>query len=295
MKYLSAVEGKDGISARVVAASIANNTPLWTLEIRAPKFLDAEFEKHRMLSSNSSSSRAIPFKPNPNPYIPSDLRRKQRGMQGYESLTEQEAMSFKVDLFNNIKRTNLFLEGWQDIVHKQHLNRYTEAWTLQTKVVTGTEWDNFFLLRSAANAQPEIQEVARCMQLAMAEVIPKQLRVGEWHLPYVDDSDLAEGLDTAIMCSVARCARTSYVTHDRKPPDAKKDVELYSKLFADQHMSTFEHQGTPMRDVFSPVTITSLPVLFAQDGVTHLDNQYRAWSGNLRNWIQYRQLVSTWN
>ena len=83
MKYLSEVYGKGGIYAKVVAASIANDIPIYTLETKAPKFIDAEFEKHRMLSSNSSSSRAIPFKNLDEVYFPFDVRENQKGMQGY--------------------------------------------------------------------------------------------------------------------------------------------------------------------------------------------------------------------
>ena len=49
------------ISAKIILDSVSNNIRLTTMQLKAPKFLDAEFEKHRMLSSNSSSDRAIPL------------------------------------------------------------------------------------------------------------------------------------------------------------------------------------------------------------------------------------------
>ena len=68
------------ISAKVIAASSAKDREsLYTVETVSPKFLDAQIEKHRMLSSSSSSSRAVPAwkvlqQVNEDPFIPTSWR-----------------------------------------------------------------------------------------------------------------------------------------------------------------------------------------------------------------------------
>ena len=97
--YKSEIFGKGEIYAKVVADSVANGIRLTTLQIKAPKFIDAEFEKHRMLSSNSSSDRAIPFtKLADRPYfLPLDVRLNQSGMQGIEVMSDDEVAKFHED------------------------------------------------------------------------------------------------------------------------------------------------------------------------------------------------------
>jgi hypothetical protein len=45
-------------------------------------------------------------------------------------------------------------------VHKQIANRILEPWSHIKVVASATEWDNFFKLRIADDAQPEIKELA---------------------------------------------------------------------------------------------------------------------------------------
>lgn len=287
--YLSSQIGESGIEAHVVAASVANDTELWTIETRAPKFIDAEFEKHRMLSSNSSSSRAIPFtKIAKNAsFYPTDIRRAQKGMQGDKNVPANVRAAFLTDLARLREVAVNTLSMYQDTVHKQHVNRYLEPWSWQKKVVTGTEWNNFFTLRLAPDAQPEIQELARCMKSAMDEVRENgKLRVlsaGEWHLPYVRDYD-PNKLVEARLCSAARCARVSYMTHDNAAPSVAKDLELSSMLLDFRHLTPFEHQASPMRLHMNDCTW--------DEGVTHRDRRGTYWSANFKRWIQYRQLAT---
>lgn len=299
MKYLSEVYGKGGIYAKCVCASVANGVPIYTLETKAPKFIDAEFEKHRMLSSNSSSSRAIPFKGLDDIYIPFDIRKNQKGMQGYKEITgeHKEYVTFYLQrlyriVFDDLKQT---VETFD--VHKQHLNRYLEPFMFQKKVVTATEWDNFFKLRLAPDAQPEIQELARCMKEAINKVEPTELSPGQWHLPYVNRDDEWDYIEDYNLygkqCSAARCARVSYLNMDNSSPSIEKDLALYDRLLSSGHLTPFEHQASPMKNInMSNGCIESkIP-----KGVTHMDfNNYDFWSGNFRSWLQYRQLVSNWN
>lgn len=234
-------------------------------------------EKHRMLSSNSSSSRAVPFGKINSKFLPPDLRKNGSGMQGEESLCPADRLAFHADLLQLYDDIYDIMEYWSPYIHKQHINRYLEPWTLQKKVVTATEWDNFFSLRLAKDAQPEMQILARLMDKSIKEVTPVKLKTGEWHLPYIQSTD-----DVDIKVSVARCARVSYLNHDNTTPNRDKDLELYGRLLSSGHWSAFEHCATPMQDGYLT-------------GVTHTDMKNRLWSGNFRSWVQFRQLVNNWN
>jgi thymidylate synthase ThyX len=294
--YLTEEYGEGGIYAKVVCASRNRGVKLLTLETRAPKFLDAEFEKHRMLSSNSSSSRAVPFGSLGDVYLPMDVRAAQPGMQGYESVaasTLGELRSASSRLYGTAVDSMLMFKSR---VHKQHLNRYIEPWMYQTKVVTATEWDNFFQLRLAPDAQPEIQELARCMRRAIDALHPddyEPLGPGAWHLPYVTEE---MPLEDAKKCSAARCARTSYRNHDRSNPVVEKDIELFDFLLSSMHMTPFEHQATPMEELIERLPSPEGPWGTCwEKGVTHRDRHGRFWSGNFRGFIQHRQLLQGWN
>lgn len=183
-------------------------------------------------------------------------------------------------------------------LHKQIVNRVLEPFQWIKVIVTATEWDNFFKLRLHPDAQPEIQELARCMQEAMNNSIPEVLQPGEWHLPYVEnDSVLTMScygkkehlLQDMIKCSVARCARVSYLNHNNSSPNVAKDVELADQLLEAGHMSPFEHQGTPMSYDSEGITRVWQEVGGWDKGTTHMDTQGNLWSGNFKSWIQNRQ------
>lgn len=289
------------ISASIVADSVScYGTRLITLKLKAPKFLDAEFEKHRMLSSNSSSDRAKPLRKMlvENYYIPEKVYKDKPGMQGGELL--EDTRYFTKAVKNLYQCVASFCKSW-DGIHKQHINRYLLAFSYQDKVVTGTsDWFNaFFKLRLHSAAQPEIYELAQRMHEAIDGSTPKFLKNGEWHLPFVTEEECKQlSLSELIQCSVARCARTSYSNHDGTTPDWLKDQATYNKLLMPpssgdippedepKHLSCFEHQATPMDQPFGS-TITDIP----EKGISHLDVNGNFWSGNFRGWIQYRKLI----
>jgi len=84
------------IRATVVADSINEfGNRLTTLLVVMPRYILAEFNTHRMLSKNSASSRAIPFKKmvemvKTNPFIPMAWQKDHKGMQGTEYLSKIE-------------------------------------------------------------------------------------------------------------------------------------------------------------------------------------------------------------
>lgn len=304
------------ITAKMIADSCCNSAGrISSIVIKAPMFLDAEFEKHRRLSnvsSNSSSNRAIPFIKmlDQGYFLPDDVRLNQPGMQGDLLLDEDSKEQFWNTLRDIYGYTADKLKQW-DKVHKQHLNRYLSGFYWQHKLCTGTEWSNFFDLRVHPDADPAMYEVARLMKEAMDSSTPVELSPGEWHMPYINSFDwdrvmnfsgIIGDTDNLLKISVARCARLSYDNHDGTSSSLENDLDLCGslvirpytnkkgKVFTKDdpiHASPTEHQATPMdfaKDTFE---------LAWEQGISHKDRDNNFWSGNFRGWIQYRQLLNS--
>lgn len=141
-----------------------------TYKVTYPRIIHAEMCRHRILSRNSASSRAIPFKKmlkmvKEDPFIPIAWQRDHKGMQGSEYITEQHIVDFKNGVWLNArnkavqsaeelhypmsKATSVFHidELKNSDVTKQLCNRLLEPFLWHTEIITGTEWDNFFELR----------------------------------------------------------------------------------------------------------------------------------------------------
>jgi len=276
------LEHPAGISAECIAASSCDGAPnIYTVVTRSPKWLDAELRTHRMLSQNSSSSRAIPLKRmieqvEQDPFIPSDWRWNQKGMQGEEQITD-------IDTVRRLR--NEWIEAMFDaaahareidFTHKQHVNRLLEPFSWQTKVITATEWSNFFDLRIAPGAQPEIFELAKLIREVIKGTEPIDRSDGSWHLPFVLDQERVELTEAdTLRISAARCARISYARHGTDSIDVEKDLGLAAMLYTEKHHSPFEHQARRLEVNEESHT--------THDGVR--------WSGNFRGWLQHRKVI----
>ena len=244
-------------SAKVVADSIAGGKQLTTLEVTFPRYILAEFNTHRVFSRNSASSRAIPVKTRvqqvrENPFIP-EFTKNRSGMQADAVLIDDDARNATAYWRGAARMAADMAESLAYIeVHKQQANRLLEPFAWHTALVTSTYWDNFFALRDHPAAAPEIQTIARMMKEAMVASTPKELRVGEWHLPYVDAAewdgtidvygDGTYGVAELVKVSVARCAAISYERQYAR----KEFPELYTRhddLKKSGHWSPFEHQA----------------------------------------------------
>jgi thymidylate synthase ThyX len=259
------------ITSTVVADSIApSGRRLTTMVCRYPRFIHSEVMTHRVFSRNAASSRAIPVSKmldqvRAKPAMPVWWGKNQPGMQAREELATSEKL-----LAANIwlDARDAAIEHAQKLVelgaHKQIVNRILEPWMEMTLIITATEWDNYFNLRTHPDAQPEIQALALSMQKARDDSFPEVLQPGDWHVPFV--ALRTQSLETRLKCSVARCARVSYKNHDGSDPDAEKDIKLHDGLLASGHMSPFEHQAQAMEDGSQ-------------------------WWGNFAGWMQYRKTL----
>lgn len=260
---------------------------------------------HNCFSRNAASSRAIPIKKmieqvERDPAIPSHWGKNQSGMQAKEELTGEalEAAQSWWDVAANQAAEMAHMLSLTGL-HKQVVNRVLEPFQRMKTVVTATEWDNFSELRNHKDAQPEIQMLAKEMLEGMEKSTPALLKAGQWHLPYVDyceelgytvphDDDYENGrydltLEEARMVSASCCAQVSYRVLDT---DIKKAKAIFDKLITSEprHSSPFEHVATPMPD---DLLISKTE----RNGITHVDRFDNAWSGNFREWIQWRQVL----
>lgn len=296
-------QGKSGISAKVIADSISPmGERMTTMEIEYPRFILAELNTHRMLSKNSASSRAIPTKAMQDTLIakPVYWGKNQAGMKAKEELEPNKQAMAQYIWSQACNMAIKFAQNLADLeAHKQITNRITEPWMMMKTVISGTEWENFYWLRNHPDAQPEIQELARCMYDAHVESTPQLLYYGEWHLPYVanfrdgdgvlqyvdSEQNLLNVIDARVI-SASCCAQVSY----RKNDDTlEKAHRVYKQLIESTpaHASPVEHQAMPMAEHFyNEPDPECWP-----DGVTHMTANGELWSGNLRGWIQFRKLI----
>jgi len=269
---------------KVLADSVnTSGNRMVTLEIEYPRFILAEVNTHRMLSKNSSSSRAIPKNATVLTAEPSEWGKNQPGMQAKEEIEDKDSAR---DIWFKARDSAIkFRDELAELgVHKQILNRITEPWMLMKTVISGTEWSNFLYLRTHKDAQPEFRVLAEGIRDALNNSIPTKLLPGQWHLPYIDfidgkyySSGVEYSLEEARDISVSCCAQVSYRKND---PSIEKARDIIKRLvYSDpMHASPLEHQATPIEGFY---------------GVSHVDMNNNKWSGNLQGWVQYRKLLET--
>jgi thymidylate synthase ThyX len=296
------------ISAKLIEKTeSAFGDVLVTIETTSPKFLDAEVEKHRMISTNSSSSRAIPFSRASlgEVFLPEDIRKNEKGMQGYDSLDEIDTLTFQtitMEMYDYVSERLSVL--WKMFTpHKQHLNRYLEPWTVQKKIWTANEewFEYFFSLRSAKDADPNIQDLSKKIEIALNSAKPKNYR--EWHIPYITQAEWElyyknkKTLEELLIHSVARCARVSYNNFDGSLSTIDQDQRLFDFLKESRHMTPFEHQAQLFLDnkvSENNATLYGLKEYLentGQKGITHIDLDGYFHSGNFKGFAQLRQML----
>lgn len=267
------------IEAKIICDSInpfGNRITTWVLKF--PRFILAEFNTHRMLSRNSSSSRAIPIEKiiqqvKDDPAMPEFWGKNQKGMQADEELDSEHLTSSKREWIFARDRA---IESAQCLhrhgAHKQIVNRLLEPWMHQTVLCTATDWENFFALRAHEDAQPEFRHLAYLMLNEYNKATPKEVLTGQWHIPFGDNycDDLT--VDEQLKVCTARAARVSYNTFEGDI-DYIKDFKLHDQLLENGHLSPFEHCAMAMSYYDRP------------------DRRY----GNFTGWQQYRKFFNNEN
>ncbi len=301
------------ISAQIVADSknLFGNR-LTTFVLTFPRYILAELNTHRMLSKNSASSRAIPFKKmisavKENPFIPLNWMKDHSGMQGNEYWTNEHDIQNRVDAWlaaRDSAATHAEILNESLGVTKQLANRILEPFMWHTVILSGTEFENFFSLRCSEFADIHIQRLGYEMLEAYNASTPKLLNEGEWHIPFGDNIDNDQVIkltaepkvnlektwneritEAKLKIAIARCARVSYtvVGEEGKVDNYENDIKLFDRLANSGHYSPFEHVGRAMDDKE-----------FAFDSSFNADDGEEGttgWSGNYRGFIQYRKTL----
>ncbi len=267
------------------------------------------------LSRNAASSRAIPVEKmleqiSTQPALPVHWGKNQSGMQAREELSPYESIQAKTWWCKGAQLMVDHVLHCPVPLHKQVINRVLEPWMLMTVVVTATDWNNWRALRAHPDAQPEIYELARQVVELLDTTEPFKLKPDELHVPFVqrersewgriryfieteqfqEDLSPNEALQVSASCS----AQTSFRALDFSLDKAQR---IYKKLVEDRpvHASPFEHQAIALwRD--EDITIKTVNGISGglkfPDGITHIDRDLNLWSGNLRGWVQHRQLIN---
>lgn len=153
---------KTTINAKIVAHSLSpQGDELISVLAVFPRIILAEVNTHRMLSKNTSSSRAVPFNKmveavQNDPFIPIAWQKDHKGMQGNEYFTDELSIQFAksnwLSTRDNVIKGAISLhstDNGYDSVTKQLCNRLLEPFMWTTMLITGSRegWDNFFKLR----------------------------------------------------------------------------------------------------------------------------------------------------
>lgn len=311
------LHGKSNIVVKVIADSISDvDVRITTFELTYPRIIHSELMTHRLFSRNAMSSRAVPIKTmidlvKTSPAKPVEWGKNNAGMQS-RSLLDPEMQQYVESEWEtaaaNAARSAALMDAYG--AHKQIANRLLEPFQMMKTVLTATDFANFFWLRVDADADPTIKEVATLMHDLYKTHEPEALVNGQWHTPYVDhyydvydmflgycidntpeDIEFGAGpykiltLEEALAISASCCAQVSY---RRLDGTYDKALSIYERLLSGNkvHASPFEHQATPMCPTDDPLNTDEWDA-----GTTHVDINGERWSGNVREWVQHRQLL----
>ena len=147
---------KTKISAQIVAHSVnEQGDELISVLATFPRIILAEVNTHRMLSKNTSSSRAIPFvkmveSVQNDTFIPIAWQKAHSGMQGTEYFEDENVESLIQDWLRAREQAISSAKFLTETgATKQLANRLLEPFMWTTMLITGPKsgWDNFFKLR----------------------------------------------------------------------------------------------------------------------------------------------------
>lgn len=250
-----------------------------TWELMYPRYIHAELMTHRAFSRNASSSRATPIKVTLNevrntPIFFNHTGLNQSGMVADQALSPNRAAEFYDDWRDlaNIVADRVERMHERYGIHKQVLNRALEPFLPIRTIVTTTDIENFFTLRLARDAQPEMRDLAKCMFESMNRATVYR---SSMHLPYDDliypTRKLKDTISERLNRNVAACARICVGKQSGRESTLAEDIALVRRCIdrPDKHLTPLEHNCFASQD----------------------DGRY----ANLRGWISLRYKVETGN
>ena len=285
------------IKAKIVQdSSLPTGERLLTFSVMYGRLIHSELLRHRAVSHSVKSSRAIPThkyraEVMENIYVPVKFGTKKKGMQAGEPTFLTKFYGEKIWKLSS--KFACFFHWMMEKfgIHKEVANRVLEpyVWVEETITVEADALKEIANLRVHDDAQEDVRRIVEEMVYEMDKSTPVELNQGQWHVPYVvrrqvenemiytDNTGNKLTLDQAIVCSAARCARSSYANHDNSMSSYDKDIGLAKQLIGSKpmHLSPFEHQARPFTD----------------------DTEKSQYSSNFRNFFQQRKAIenSLWH
>ena len=160
-------------TATVIADTTCNGKRITTYELVFPRYIHSELLTHRVCSRNASSSRATPIavtcaEVENDPVFFDSIGLNQPGMVAGAEIPDDQKELFKKEWIELGQYVASKVRDWDSRfhIHKQVLNRALEPWLRIRVILTSTAWENFFKLRLAPDAKPEIRNLALAMQQA---------------------------------------------------------------------------------------------------------------------------------
>lgn len=198
---------------------------------------------------------------------------------------------------------------------KKDFIKFTEEPHTSNHSITAPADDEIGWLKlNKGQAEIHAMALAEAMWDAFNASTPKELKAGEWHVPFGDSIDYEKlGEITSeyykqnskeevninkwlIKIATARCARISYLNFEGKD-DYAADFKLHDNLLDSGHMSPFEHCARAMSndEVIShisgkvPIEKASRHLQVHEIDSSHIEKY--GWSGNFKGFIQYRKTI----
>lgn len=231
-------------TATCLAKTSFGGKTIVTWELSYPRYVHPELMTHRAFSRNACSSRATPLKVTlaevkENPVFFDHVGRNQSGMAASREVSPTKKKEFEAEWRAMGAKMAKWVEMMSDRydIHKQVLNRALEPWLRIRTLVTATDFKNFFKLRLAKDAQPEMRNLAKAMKQSLEKA---EVRHADIHLPYRDFFTETDR-DDLIVRNIAACGRVCIMRNDAKETTYGEDEERVHQWLKSGHMSPFEH------------------------------------------------------
>ncbi len=205
--------------------------------------------------------------------------------------------------------TDKTFRSWKDLV-KYAMNELK----FNRDVIEGMEAMTTLerLQENKGQAEIHMMALAEAMWDAKNESTPKQLKAGEWHIPYADKinhetlfeeigyEDPIAREELKVKIAVAMAARTSYTTvGDEKEISYSKLIEIHDRMISANpiHASPFEHCARAMNpDEFHENVNGHRSKDGSDDDAPYrMDLGGNGWCKNFRGFLQYRALIPNEN
>ena len=188
---------------------------------------------------------------------------------------------------------------------------------LTTKEIDTSNWsEEKWLSLNKGQAEIHMMALAECIWDAYNESAPKQLKAGEWHIPFGDKMDISSEeyinitgkvilktkdlIKIKVKSSVAMAARTSYtIVGEEKGLDYEALIGLHDRLLAQDppHSSPMEHCARAMSNEEHNSYLKGVIELIDIDepeyngGIYEPKFSEKGWCNNFKGFIPYRYLV----